>query len=97
MNLSLDLKIRILNMAYLLILSLFNQLECPTWNFLQKIEVAEYFYVIKEKIWIAYSTFLNSSLEESGSMSILELSTLFTFALWLDDLFVWFLVEGTVA
>ena len=49
MNLSLDLKIRILNMVYSLILSLFNQLECPTWNFLQKIEVVAYFYVIKEK------------------------------------------------
>ena len=34
MNLYLDLKIRILNMVYSLILSLFNQLECPTWNFL---------------------------------------------------------------
>ena len=49
MNPYLDLKIRILNMVYLSILSLFNPLGCPTWSFLQRIEAVGYSYDIKEK------------------------------------------------
>ena len=48
MNPYLDLKIRILNMVYLSILSLFNPLGCPTWSFLQRIEAVGYSYDIKE-------------------------------------------------
>ena len=49
MNPYLDLKIRILNMVYLSILSLFNPLGCPTWSFLQRIVAVGYSYDIKEK------------------------------------------------